>query len=139
MKSRRRKVLIGLLSLAALQLVLLLAAYNHPLVLAQDGEKEEEGAAYDSNSMIAATGACGIGDDVSVLYVIDTEKKQLAVYYSHGGRDLRFVAARKIFYDLELLFYNDATQKTHSVKKLKELFERHQRTTGGTDRPPRRR
>ena len=43
-----------------------------------------------------------IGSGVSVLYVIDTESQQLVAYDATGGGELRFVAARRIRYDVEL-------------------------------------
>jgi hypothetical protein len=130
MNKRKYKILLGLLAVVALQLFLLFAAYRHPDALAQEAETAKM-SRYASNPLVGATGTCGIGDNVSVLFLIDTEKKQLALYYSRGGRDLRFVAARKIFYDLELMYYNDSTQKTHSVKKLKQLYEKSQRDKEG--------
>ncbi len=136
MKSGKRKVLAGLLAVVAFQLSALLAVYEW-----QDAGAQEAAPADGSGgatTMVAATGACGIGDEVSVLYVIDTEKKQLAVYYSNGGKDVRFVGARKIFYDLELWYYNDETPGTHSVKKLKELYEKS-KDTGRSDTGTRRR
>jgi len=136
MKKGKKQVLAGLLTVIAIQLVVLLLVYHGP-GFAQEGEEADK--LYASNPMVAATGACGIGDDVSVLYVIDTEKKQLAVYYSYGGRDIRFVAARKIFYDFELLYFNDATPRTHSVGKLKELYEKSKEGRTGSRSPRRRR
>ncbi len=72
--------------------------------------------------MIAVTGAVGSG--VSALYVIDTEKKQLAVYNAMGGREVRFIAARRIKYDLELREFNDRTEPRASVLRLADAFRR---------------
>ncbi len=137
MTDRRRKIILGLLAAVAIQLFILVVAYERRTAQAQDAAPEE--SAVNANTLVAATGVCGIGDDASVLYVVDTERKQLAVYYSNGGKDIKFVAARKIFYDLELLYYNDETQQTHSVKKLKELYEKTQESGKDSSGTPRRR
>ncbi|MCI0342575.1 MAG: hypothetical protein L0216_15770 [Planctomycetales bacterium] len=72
--------------------------------------------------MIAVTGA--IGSNVSALYVIDAEKKQLAVYNAMGGREVRFIAARRIKYDLELREFNDRTEPRASVQRLADAYRR---------------
>lgn len=74
-----------------------------------------------SPNMIAVTGLIGSG--VSVLYVIDTEKKQLAVYNAVGGKELRFVAARRIRYDLELREFNDKSPRLVSVGNLEKRWK----------------
>jgi hypothetical protein len=125
--------LVGLLCIVALLLTALLVGYRMEDAIA-------EGGAQGPPPMLAATGACGIGAEVGVLYLIDTEKRQLAVYSAFQGRKLQFIAARKIYYDLELLQANDGTPPAFSVKRLKEAFEEFQKKKGGgEERQPRRR
>jgi len=82
------------------------------------------GATSDSNgTMIAVTGSDLTG--AMVLYVIDTEAKQLAVYKASAGakssQGIRLVAARRIALDLELDGYNDKSE--FSYKVLQERFD----------------
>ena len=94
------------------------------------------GTAMAGNSVIAVTGAVGSGIDM--LYVIDGEKKQLAAYPAFGGK-LKFVAARRIRYDLELKAMNDETPRGASVDVLHELWRRDQGDAAGPDgNPPKR-
>lgn len=80
-------------------------------------------ATADSNhSMIAVTGIDLTGS--SVLYLVDTEKKQLAVYQANGGGDssqsLRLVGARRIDLDLQIEGLNDKSQ--YSYEELQKRF-----------------
>jgi hypothetical protein len=80
-------------------------------------------ATSDSNrNMIAVTGIDLTG--TSVLYLIDTEKKQLAVYQASGGgestQSLRLVGARRIDLDLQIEGYNDKSQ--YSYEELQKRF-----------------
>jgi hypothetical protein len=86
-----------------------------------------------SPNMIAVTGLIGSG--VSVLYVIDTEKKQLAVYNAAGGKEIRFVAARRIKYDLELKQWKDGSDPRVTVDILRKAWEAEKgaQETGGSD------
>lgn len=81
------------------------------------------GATADSNrNMIAVTGMDMTGS--SVLYLIDTEKKQLAVYQANGGgeptQSLRLVGARRIDLDLQIEGFNDKSQ--YSYEELQKRF-----------------
>ncbi len=134
MKRNQKFVILGLLSTVAFLAALLLVSYRRDAALAQEGVP-----IAGPPSMLAVTGACGIGSEVGVLYVIDTEKKQLAVYGAFQGRAIEFIAARKIFYDLELLDYNDATPKAFSVRHLGAAFEKHKKDKSGESKQPRRR
>jgi hypothetical protein len=135
MNRRQKLTLVGLLSVVALLLTALLVGYRM-----EDAFAEGDGPAQGPPPLLAATGACGIGAEVGVLYLVDSEKKQLAVYSAFQGRDLRFVAARKIYYDLELLEANDKTQKQFSVRSLKKAFDAFQKKKGGgEEKKPRRR
>lgn len=80
-------------------------------------------ATADSNdSMIAVTGLDVTG--ASLLYLVDTENKQLAVYQATGGsrsmQGLKLVGARRIALDLQLDGYND--QSEYTFKELEEEF-----------------
>lgn len=68
----------------------------------------------DANrDLIAVTGPDQTGG--SVLWVIDTSSKQIAVYQASGGSDsqagLRFIGARRIDLDLQVLGYNDRSKQ----------------------------
>ncbi|MBI1852851.1 MAG: hypothetical protein HYR85_21125 [Planctomycetes bacterium] len=77
----------------------------------------------DSNSsMIAVTGNYASGS--SVLYVIDTNSRNLAVYETRNGRDLTLVAARKIEYDLKLERYHDKSPDALQVPALRKDWQR---------------
>lgn len=88
------------------------------------------GMASDSNNrMIAVTGVDITGQ--SVLYLVDTEAKQLAVYQASGGaagtNSVRLVGARRIELDMELDGFNDKTTidgKPLTYKDLARRFER---------------
>lgn len=80
-------------------------------------------ATADSNrTMIAVTGIDLTGS--SVLYLVDTEKKQLAVYQANGGgeptQSLRLVGARRIDLDLQIEGFNDKSQ--YSYEELQKRF-----------------
>jgi hypothetical protein len=86
------------------------------------------GAVADSNNrMIAVTGVDITG--ASVLYLIDTQSRQLAVYEARGGsaeqRRIMLVGARRIDLDLQLQGYNDRSE--YEYEQLKELFEKRGR------------
>ncbi|MBL8730685.1 MAG: hypothetical protein JNM25_19865 [Planctomycetes bacterium] len=90
---------------------------------------EESGSAASGNGFVAVTGSYGVG--TSVLYLVDTVNRQLAVYEARGGsteqRRIVLVGARKIDLDLQLQGYNDRSE--YEYKDLKNLFEKR----GGTD------
>ena len=62
----------------------------------------------------------------SILYVIDTQHRQLAVYQANSGSastmGLRFVAGRNIDLDLQVWGYNDKSE--HSYRQMVEQFEK---------------
>ncbi|MGE0144096.1 MAG: hypothetical protein AB7I19_08760 [Planctomycetota bacterium] len=88
-----------------------------PLVYGEDG-----GSAAAANGILAVTGSYGVG--TSVLYVIDTVNKQLAVYEARGGSDsmrrVTLVGARRIDLDLQIEGYNDESEYSYSA--LSERF-----------------
>jgi hypothetical protein len=91
---------------------------------------EDGGSSAAANGFLAVTGSYGVG--TSVLYVIDTESRQLAVYEARGGsqgsRRLTLVGARRIDLDLQLEGYNDESE--YSYEQLRRRFER----VGGEER-----
>ncbi len=95
----------------------------------------DSGSAASANGILAVTGSYGVG--TSVLYLIDTNTKQLAVYEARGGspnsRRLFLVGARRIDLDLQLEGYNDESE--FSYQALKREFETQQRTLGTGARP----
>ncbi|MEZ5965347.1 MAG: hypothetical protein R3F56_16055 [Planctomycetota bacterium] len=95
-----------------------------PLVWGGDG-----GSAGSANGMIAVTGSYGVG--TSVLYVLDTVHKQLAVYEARGGSPdsakVFLVGARRIDLDLQLEGYNDLSE--FNFDQLKRKFEGRERPT----------
>jgi len=85
-------------------------------------------ATADSNGrMIAVTGIDVTGS--SILYVIDTESRQLAVYQAQGGTkstmSVRFVGARNIDLDLKVNGYNDKSEYSYS-----DLAKEFSKTSG---------
>ena len=77
----------------------------------------------DANrDLIAVTGPDQTGG--SVLWVIDSKSKQIAVYQASGGSDsqagLRFIGARRIDLDLQVLGYNDRSKQAY--EDLEEAF-----------------
>lgn len=85
---------------------------------------EESGQSASGNGFLAVTGSYGVG--TSVLYLIDTQSRQLAVYEARGGgtdmRRIVLVGARKIDLDLQLEGYNDRSE--YDYRKLRDLFQK---------------
>lgn len=92
---------------------------EQPIVYTEDG-----GGASSGNGFVAVTGSYGVG--TSVLYLIDTQSRQLAVYEARGGsaeqRRIVLVGARRIDLDLQLHGYNDRSE--YEYDDLQRLFER---------------
>lgn len=83
------------------------------------------GGTADSNGrMIAVTGTDLTGS--SILYLVDTQTQQLAVYQAVGGsrnsRKIYLVGARRIDFDLQLRGYNDESE--YSWRDFSGMFER---------------
>jgi hypothetical protein len=93
---------------------------------------EDGGAPGQANGFIAVTGSYGVG--TSVLYLIDTVNRQLAVYEARGGsRSMRrvvLVGARRIDLDLQLEGYNDESEYSYAA-----LLRRFEESAAG--QPPR--
>lgn len=90
-----------------------------PMVFESDAGRVATGA----NGIIAVTGSYGVG--TSVLYVIDTNKNQLAVYEARGGSPsaarLFLVGARRIDLDLQLEGYNDLSE--YDYREMRKLYD----------------
>src|SRR5262245_10544277 len=80
------------------------------------------GTADSNGSMIAVTGIDMTGS--SILYLVDTKGRHMAVYQANGGGDatqgLKLVGARRIDLDLELEGYNDKSE--YPVQELQKKF-----------------
>ena len=85
------------------------------------------GTADSNGSMIAVTGIDLTGS--SILYLVDTESKQLAVYQASGGTDstqsIKLVGARRIDLDLQLYGFNDKSE--FSFEDLERKFAENRR------------
>ncbi|HLQ38691.1 MAG TPA: hypothetical protein VK348_12860 [Planctomycetota bacterium] len=84
---------------------------------------EDSGHTASANGFLAVTGSYGVG--TSVLYVIDTVNRQLAVYEARGGateqRRVVLVGARRIDLDLQIRGYNDRSE--YDYEDLKKSFD----------------
>ena len=82
------------------------------------------GTADSNDRMIAVTGVDVTGG--SILYVIDTVARQLAVYTAQGGTSstmsLKFIGGRNIDLDLQVNGYNDKSE--YSFTELAERFSK---------------
>jgi hypothetical protein len=112
-----RAAVVGLVALVAILSVLVFQAWS--------GSHAQAETAMNAPNMLAVTGR--VATDTSVLYVIDTDKKQMAVYSAFGGRRVRFVGARKIKYDFELVEFNDETPQAFRVNALATKFREAQK------------
>jgi hypothetical protein len=93
-----------------------------------------QGGGGDANrDLIAVTGT--YGSSASVLYLIDTRTRQLAVYKTENGRKLELVAARNVTYDLKLESYNDQSEPGYLPRELRRGWADMTRTGGATSRP----
>jgi hypothetical protein len=85
---------------------------------------EQSTSSSSNNGFLAVTGSYGVG--TSVLYLVDTISRQLAVYEARGGgadqRRIVLVGARRIDLDLELPAYNDRSE--YDYGDLKKLFDK---------------
>lgn len=80
------------------------------------------GNSDSNNSMIAVTGIDVTGS--SILYLVDTVNRQLAVYQANGGsastQGVKLVGARRIDLDLQLNGWNDRSE--YSFEDLEKKF-----------------
>ena len=80
------------------------------------------GTADSNGTMIAVTGIDLTG--ASILYLVDTQTKHLAIYQATGGTEssqgVKLVGARRIDLDLQLDGLNDKSQ--YSVQELEKKF-----------------
>ncbi|MDF1839287.1 MAG: hypothetical protein P1V35_15570 [Planctomycetota bacterium] len=111
-------------ALAVFGLALASAQGVDPGAAARITTTSSAGASSDSNQdMIAVTGVDVTG--VSVLYLVDTKTKHLAVYQASGGsggsQGIRLVGARNIGLDLQLDGFNDKTETKGRPLRYKDL------------------
>ncbi|QDV07646.1 hypothetical protein Poly30_31740 [Planctomycetes bacterium Poly30] len=97
------------------------------------------GVTGDSNNrMIAVTGNDITGQ--SVLYLVDTIDKQLAVYQASGGapgtQNVKLVGARNISLDLQLDGLNDRTEVDKQPLTYKDLERRFNNSTDNSRTAP---
>ncbi|MFN0206195.1 MAG: hypothetical protein ACKVS6_07760 [Planctomycetota bacterium] len=92
------------------------AAYLYGRLESNDSKLHADTTANSNNRMIAVTGPYQQG--VALLYVIDTESKQLAIYEARGGSRssgrINFVGARRIDLDLHLEGYHDDSEFSYA-------------------------
>ena len=105
------------------------------VLIGSSTERAQARQAADSNSeMIAITGEYGNG--TSVLYVIDTKSKQLAVYRSLHGSGVELIGARRIDHDLKLLGYHDRTPASMSATELEKRYSKFREGIPGAGDAP---
>ena len=101
------------------------------LVVVLSGQTQSAHGRYSTdgnNEMIAVTGEYGNG--TSVLYVIDTKTRQMAVYRSFNGKSVELVAARRIEHDLKLLSFHDRSDEHLHPLILEKNYKRYLGGTG---------
>jgi hypothetical protein len=99
-------------------------------VTAQGGST---GGGGDANrDLIAVTGTYGSG--ASVLYLIDTRTRHMAVYKTDNGRKIELIAARNVTWDLNLEAYNDQSEPGYAPRDLRKGWVEAGRTVT-TSRP----
>lgn len=81
------------------------------------------GSTDNNGELIAVTGDYGNG--TSVLYVIDTRTRNLAVYRSMNGNNIELVAARRILHDLKLVTYQDKSAANVNPLELEKNYNRY--------------
>ncbi len=88
-----------------------------------------------NSTMIAVTGIDLTGS--SILYLNDTERRQIAIYQASGGTDsmqgIKLVGARKIDLDLQLEGYNDKSE--YIYEELEKKFADNQRPVAQPKKP----
>lgn len=102
--------------------VVLAGMFALVVVLVAGGDNRPAwGRSTDSNAeMIAVTGEYGNG--TSVLYVIDTKTRHMAVYRSLNGTGVQLVGARRIDHDLRLVSFRDHSPEGFSPLELERNY-----------------
>lgn len=112
MKEKKNLVIVALVGLAAF------LAGNAQRGGDALGQGYPGGTADSNGAMIAVTGTIGSG--VSVLWVINTEDKHLAVYQCRGGKSIELVAARNIEWDQKIEQFHD--ESLYPPEKLRREY-----------------
>lgn len=112
MNSSAKGIVFFLLGGIGTLLTILAIQQMVPPAQAQAGSSDASSGLFGVGGLMAdATGS-------GVLWVVDPAEKQLAAYACDGARTIRFVGARKIFYDLKLKSIQDNTPRAYSVDNL---------------------
>jgi hypothetical protein len=74
----------------------------------------------DSNNRFVAV-TCPTITGESVLFLIDAEQEQIAVYRYQSGQGLEYLSSRKIEYDLRVSGYHDVSE--FSYERMRELYQ----------------
>jgi hypothetical protein len=75
----------------------------------------------DSNNRFVAV-TCPTNSGESVLFLIDSQTEQLAVYRYRWGQGLEYLSGRKIEYDLKVSGYRDMSQYTYD--EMREFYQK---------------
>lgn len=119
-----RNTLIVTLAVAAAFLAGALLGRVDPAEAQQAGSSYGGGTVSANQKMIAATGSVGSG--MSVLWLVDTEKRRLLVYGTNSlGKNVELRAARNIEWDFRLEEYHDDSQ--YKAEDLARLAEKQRR------------
>ena len=91
-----------------------------------------------SGGLIAVTGLCS--NNYSGLWVLDTKESamspSLCLYVPEsGGNKIKLAGARRIKYDLQLLGYNDSTDRKYSPSALKAAIDEMNAKEEKTQKP----
>lgn len=96
---------------------------------------QAQGGSAGASTLFGIGGLNADGTGSGVLWVIDPENKQVACYAADSGRSIRFVGARKIYYDLKLKQINDRSDKAYSVDQLAKEWQKLNEGKKGEGKP----
>jgi hypothetical protein len=72
----------------------------------------------EAGSITAVTGAKD--NSSAVLWVIDSQKRKLAVYESNMGKEIKLIAVRDMSHDMRAIDYTNTSNKGPAVKEMKK-------------------
>jgi hypothetical protein len=75
----------------------------------------------DSNNRFVAV-TCPTTSGESVLFLVDSESEQVAVYRYKWGQGLEYLSGRKIEYDLKVSGYRDTSELSYD--QMRELYQK---------------
>jgi hypothetical protein len=127
MRNPRDLALIALSLLSTFLLGCLTQQWLGGSAMAQQGPYGGGSISWNQD-VLAATGTVGSG--MSVLWLVDTKKRRLAVYgTSSMGKDVELRAARNIEWDFKLDEYNDVSQ--YNSDDLERMWRKQQEDRSG--------